>query len=124
MATANSFISPQAINTGYALTTAAKTVLTDTSNLVLLYTASANGSLIKSVKSMVVTGTGSTAYLYTSKDGTPASPATAQYVSTSNTGITFADIGEVLPFRLAPNERLYGAANAAGIQLRAAGEDY
>jgi hypothetical protein len=133
--TANSIITTQAVNSSQAVTTAAKTVLTDASNTVLLFTAGANGALVKACWALPrATITATVAYIFRSTDsGTTMTMASAALMAadtvSATDGPTKVDLGamENAPWRLKPNERLYCAISVAwanGVAFTADGEDF
>lgn len=133
--TPNSIVTPQAVKSGYAMATTAKTVFTDTSNLVLLYTAGSNGGLLKEVvaSTLATTSAAVKLMLYSSKDGLTTAqafssvlyPAYTQSANTATPVTPFAEITEIAPKRLVAGEAVYAAIGVAGnMQFRAGGEDY
>lgn len=105
-----------------AKATAAKTTMSDSTNAVLLHTASANGDVVTRVKARPQgTATAGVCYLFTSKDsGTTlsmkeAEAAAADTVSTTDAPapISFSNISEDAPMLLSPNEQLYCAISVA-----------
>ena len=126
----------QSVKTAQAVCTAAKTTYNDATNAVLLWTAGADGSLIKKLSAAPrATVTATQLQLYISKDsGTTLhlidSELMAAYTMAQTTAVpetAFGNISESTPLRLGPTERLYvaaGVALAGGIVFAAEGEDF
>lgn len=135
--TPNSIVTPQSINTGTCVVTAANTTYTDSpTNDALLFTAGANGARITKITSIArsTVGTASKLQIYRSSDGgtTKRWCLTAlmnTYTQAATTSQTPTDFGltDLNPLLLAPNERLYAAssqANSDGIVFNAEGSNY
>jgi hypothetical protein len=127
---------PQSMKTAQAVCTAAKTTYNDTANAVLLWTAGADGSLIKRLSAIPrATVTATQLQLYISKDAGVTlqlidSELMLAYTMVQTSDVTetkFGNITEDNPLRLAANDRLYvatGVALAGGIVFQAQGEDF
>jgi hypothetical protein len=134
--TPNSLVTTQGVGTAQAVCTAAKTApYSGTTNTVLLFTAGANGSLVKKLKAIPRdTVTATQCQLYLSKDsGVTMSllnmATMAAYTAAATTSPTPTDFGYTAadPLRLSATDRLYvaiGVALANGIQFIAETEDF
>ena len=135
--TPNSIVTPQSINTGTCVVTAANTTYTDSpTNDALLFTAGANGARVTKITAIArsTVGTASKLQIYRSSDGgttkrwclTALMNAYTQAATTSQTPTDFG-LTDLNPLLLAPNERLYAAssqANSDGIVFNAEGSNY
>ena len=82
--TSNSIITPQAVKTGQAICTAAKTTYNDATNAVALLTAGANGAIVYSVKAVPrATVTATQCQLFRTPDGTTSYRMSASASSSS-----------------------------------------
>jgi hypothetical protein len=132
----NKVVTSQALNTGQAVCTAAKTTYNDAANAVLLLTAGANGCVVYAIRAIPrATVTVTQLQLYRSSDGgvtlnlfdlaLMAAYTMAQTTAPvpPNTDFLYT---EAAPLRLKPAERIYcaaGVALAGGIVFDAMGED-
>lgn len=130
---ANSVVTTQSVRVEQCICTAAKTTYNDAANAVLLFTAGANGSLLKSVKAIPrATVTATQLMLFLSNDGgttltlLPFNALMAAHTVAVTTAIPATDLG-VSGLRLSPNDEIYaaiGVALAGGIAFTAEGEDF
>lgn len=119
--TANSIITPQAINTAQATLTAAKTTYGDATNAVLLFTGGANGSIIYGMTALAKGTTGAAGRLdvFTSPNGTTLtfikSAAFASYTQSTSAPPVVADMGwsETVPRRVKALEQIWVATSIA-----------
>lgn len=119
--TPNSIITTQAVANAQAVTTAAKTTHSDATNAVLLFTAGANGGLLRAITARPrVTVTATQLNIYSSPDGGTTinlvkSALMAAYTLANTTAIPETDLGfdSASPRRLAPNEKIYVGAAVA-----------
>lgn len=133
--TPNSIVTTQTVNTAQAVCTAAKTTYGDATNAVLLFTAGANGSLVKRISALArATVSATQLQLYKSADGITLQlvdvalmPAYTMAATTAQSKATFPDYTATDPLRLEAGERLYvgiGVALAGGVVFSAEGEDF
>lgn len=130
---ANSVVTTQSVRVEQCICTAAKTTYNDAANAVLLFTAGANGSLLKNVSAIPrATVTATQLKLFRSSDGgttlllLPYNKAMAAHTVAETTAIPATDMG-VSGLRLSPGDEIYaatGVALAAGIVFTAEGEDF
>lgn len=135
MALKNTAPFTQTKKTGQAILTAAKTTYNDATNAVLLFTAGADGSLVRRITAIPrATVTATQLQLFRSPDnGTTlylvGSVLMAAYTMAQTTAAPVTDFGFdfTKPIGLAAGERLYAAAGVAlagGIVVTAEGEDF
>ncbi len=134
--TTNKIPYPQALNTAFAVCTAAKTTETDLTNAVLLYTAPSNGAIMtKLTANPRATVTASRLKVYICKSAAPTVPYLAivrlMIAGTVNetTALLPTDlgVGESYPLKLAPGDLVYvssGVALAGGIVFSAEIEEF
>lgn len=132
----NKVVTSQALQSGQAVCTAAKTTYNDAANAVLLVTAGANGAVLYSLRAIArATVTATQLQAYRSSDGGVTlqlfdMALMAAYVMAQTTvpAPIKTDFGytETAPLRLKPAERIYaaiGVALAGGVVFDATWED-
>lgn len=140
IATLNKIPYPQALNTAFAVCTAAKTTENDLTNAVLLYTSPTNGSIITKLTA-IPRGTGSASFsatrckVYVCKSSASTVPYPIAYrlipaqSITESTAFFHMDFGasEAAPIKLAPGDLVYvaiGVAYANGVAFCAEIEEF
>lgn len=124
----NKVVTPQALNTGNALCTTAKTDLTTNANAVKLLTAGPNGALLFSIiASPRMTVTATQLQAYRSRDGGVTlnlfklkTMSAYTLAATTDTPPTDFGFGETAPLRFAANEEVWvgvGVSFASGIMF-------
>lgn len=127
---------PQAVNTAFAVCTAAKTTETDLTNAVLMYTAPTYGALITKFKASArATVTASRLKVYICKSTANTTPymsitkLMAAGTVNETTAVTETDLGptETAPIKLGGGDLVYvasGVALAGGIVFAAEIEEF